>query len=51
MDAVLGREVRSESRADGNRWWMQLDGLRILFSDERRSSKFYVVVINRFGGG
>ena len=23
MDALLSREVRSESRAGGNRWWMQ----------------------------
>jgi len=28
MDALLSREVRLESRAGGNRWWMQLDGLR-----------------------
>jgi len=25
MDALLSRKVRSESRAGGNRWWMQLE--------------------------
>ena len=28
VDALLSREVRSESRAGGNRWWMQPDGSR-----------------------
>jgi len=27
IDALRSREVRSKSRAGGNRWWMQVDGL------------------------
>jgi len=37
MDALLSREVRSESRAGGNRWWMQLDGSRNFLKKSRHS--------------
>jgi len=37
MDALLSRKVRSEWRAGGNRWWMQLDGSRNFLKKSRHS--------------